>query len=128
MATNATLVLTNMQLAQSGNIYSVMVSNLFGMTNSAGATLTVITPVLPSTNDLWDISQGSVVTGTSGVHVPYSDIRDMFGGTFSPVEPGVTVFDDGRPAGFVHYVEWRTPTPVTVNAFNLFAVGRRATI
>jgi len=78
---------------------------------------------LPSTNDLWDVSQGSVVTGTSGAHVPYSDIRDMFGGEFGGVDKGSTVFEDGEPAGFIHYVEWQTPVPVTVNAFNLFATG-----
>ena len=126
-ATNAALTLTNVQAGQSGNNYSVAVSNGYGSTNSSSATLTVIPPVmvtvLPSTNDLWDISQGSVVTGTSGAHVPYSDIRDMFGGTFSETEPGRTVFEDGEPAGFVHYVEWQTPTPVTVNSFNLFASG-----
>ena len=66
--------------------------------------------VVPSTNDLWDISQGSVVTGTSGADVPYSDIRDMFGGQFSEVDPGTTLFADGRPPGFVHYVEWQTPS------------------
>ena len=79
---------------------------------------------LPSTNDLWDISQGSVVTGTSGL-APGSDSRDMFGGVFStpPSEPGRTIFADGHPAGFVHYIEWQTPGPVTVNGFNLFASG-----
>ena len=126
MATNATLVLTNVQPGQSGNNYSVQVSNSAGLTNSSSALVTVNPAppaILPSTNDLWDISQGSVVTGTSGAHVPYSDIRDMFGGEFSPTEPGTTVFDDGRPAGFVHYVEWQTPGLVTVSNFNLFAVG-----
>jgi hypothetical protein len=78
---------------------------------------------LPSTSDLWDISQGSVVTGTSGVIAPVSDIRDMFGGAFSQVEPGNTLFTNNYPAGFVHYVEWQTPGPVTLNSFNLFASG-----
>jgi Concanavalin A-like lectin/glucanases superfamily/Immunoglobulin I-set domain len=125
-ATNATLVLTNAQINQSGNTYYVMVSNTSGTSNSSSAVLTVnpVPPViLPSTNDLWDISQGSVVTATSGAHVPYSDIRDMFGGMFSEVGPGATVFNDGQPPGFVHYVEWQTPAPVTVNSFNLFALG-----
>ncbi len=127
MATNATLVLTNAQPGQSGNTYSVMVGNAFGMTNSAGATLTVnpAPPViLPSTNDLWDISQGSAVTGTSGLN-PECDDRDMFGGDFTtvPSEVGRTVFADGQPPGFVHYTEWQTPVPVTVSSFNLFAAG-----
>ena len=40
-ATNATLVLTNVQLGQSGNLYSVVVTNLEGSTNSSNALLTV---------------------------------------------------------------------------------------
>jgi hypothetical protein len=78
--------------------------------------------ILPSTNDLWDISQGSVVTGTTGVYLT-SDIRDMFGGTFSQTEPGHTIFNDGAPVGFVHLVEWQTLGPVTISAFALFAAG-----
>ena len=79
---------------------------------------------LPSTNDLWDISQGTVVTATSGLD-PGSDGRDMFGGDFSgpPSEPGRTIFADGRPPGFVHYIQWQTPAPVAVGAFALFANG-----
>lgn len=79
--------------------------------------------ILPTTNDLWDVSKGSVVTGTSGVNTPFSDIRDMFGGTFSQSEAGDTVFANNEPAGFVHYVEWQTAAPVTIGAFNLFASG-----
>ena len=46
-ATNATLVLTNVQLAQSGNHYSVQVSNSAGATNSSSALLTVNTLCTP---------------------------------------------------------------------------------
>ncbi len=122
-ATNATLNLANVQTNWSGSLFSVTVSNAFGATNSRAALLTVVPAVIPSTNDLWDISEGTVVTGTSGVNWPFSDIRDMFGGTFSPVEPGNTVFDNSQPPGFVHYVEWQTFGPVTVNSFALFAAG-----
>jgi len=45
-ATNATLVLTNVQTNQVGN-YSVLVTNLYGSTNSVSVTLTV-NPPLPS--------------------------------------------------------------------------------
>ncbi|HXC97734.1 MAG TPA: hypothetical protein VN048_00225, partial [Verrucomicrobiae bacterium] len=40
-ATNSTLTLTDVQLGQSGNSYSVLVSNSAGSTNSASAVLTV---------------------------------------------------------------------------------------
>jgi hypothetical protein len=42
-ATNATLTLTNMQLSQAGN-YSVAITNAYGSTNSATASLTVVLP------------------------------------------------------------------------------------
>ncbi|HEY5233420.1 MAG TPA: immunoglobulin domain-containing protein [Verrucomicrobiae bacterium] len=41
-ATNATLLLTNVQLTQAGN-YSVLVTNAYGSTNSANAVLSVVT-------------------------------------------------------------------------------------
>ncbi len=43
-ATNATLVLPNVQLGQSGGLYSVVVSNVVGSTNSSNALLTVNPP------------------------------------------------------------------------------------
>ncbi|MDD5141211.1 MAG: immunoglobulin domain-containing protein [Verrucomicrobiales bacterium] len=46
-ATNATLVLTNVQTNQAGD-YFVLVTNLYGSTNSVAVTLTV-NPLLPST-------------------------------------------------------------------------------
>jgi hypothetical protein len=73
---------------------------------------------LPSSNDLWDISQGSVVTATSPLD-PGNDGRDIFGGHFGSDEYGNTIFADGQPAGFVHYVEWHTPGPVTVGGLCL---------
>jgi uncharacterized repeat protein (TIGR01451 family) len=44
-ASNAVLVLANVQLAQSGNHYSVVVSNREGSTNSTAALLTVLAPI-----------------------------------------------------------------------------------
>ena len=77
-----------------------------------------------SSSDLWDVSQGTVVTDHSPVldvsSTWYSDIRDMFGGEFSAVERNRTLFAD-RPAGTVHWVEWQTDAPVAVNAYNLVA-------
>jgi hypothetical protein len=120
--TNSSLTLTNVQFSAAGN-YSVFVSNSAGSTNSAIAVLTVITPILPSGTDLWDISQGSVVTASSPL-LGTADRRNMFGGNFGSVEDGTrTLFSDAQPAGFVHFVEWQTPAPVTVGSFALFADG-----
>lgn len=76
----------------------------------------------PSTSDLWDTSQGTQITAMSGMQSGFSS-GDMFGGAASTVEPGNTIFADGKPAGFTHYIEWRTVAPVIVTSFALFATG-----
>ncbi|MEX1112617.1 MAG: hypothetical protein WEC84_04085 [Candidatus Andersenbacteria bacterium] len=79
----------------------------------------------PASDDLWDITQGTTITAHSGVIAQHGggDIRDMFGGTFWAYEPdhGKTDFRDDKPAGFVHFVEWRTPEPITLERFHLLA-------
>ena len=80
------------------------------------------------TTDLWDISQGTTITGNSpfdsafGSPHPY-DARDIFGGHFGDYLPesGDVVFDDNQSAGFVHFVQWKTLAPVTLGSFNLHA-------
>ena len=49
----------------------------------------------------------------------------MFGGNFTtyPGDGGHTIFSDSKPAGFTHYIQWHTPSSVTVRSFNLFAFG-----
>lgn len=66
---------------------------VFGKGQSLAATF------VESSSDLWDMSQGNVVTADSGVLGPpvynssyASDIRDMFGGSYGLVEPGHTLF------------------------------------
>ncbi|HEY9175459.1 MAG TPA: hypothetical protein VI136_24505 [Verrucomicrobiae bacterium] len=83
-----------------------------------------------STSDLWDISQGTVVVNRSGGHWLAEgggmDPRNMFGGQYGSYVEGVFgnwVFADGMSPGFLHFVEWRTATPVTLNFFNLYAAG-----
>jgi len=76
------------------------------------------------TTDLWDTSQGNIVTGlwTAGVYSG-SDIRNMFGGTFGTVEnnPGNTIFWDAQifGPGSVALVSWKTPDPVDLERFVL---------
>ncbi|MBA4064117.1 MAG: hypothetical protein C0501_10470 [Isosphaera sp.] len=87
------------------------------------ALLAAATPAAagPISTDIWDISQGVVVTAQSGV-VPTSSARNLLGAAEGTVEAGNVLFRDDRPAGFVHFVEWRTPVPVLVTGFNLFAI------
>ncbi|MCD4726671.1 MAG: LamG domain-containing protein, partial [Pirellulales bacterium] len=79
-------------------------------------------PAKPAGANLWDFSEGTVVTNWSKTK---SDIRNMFGGTFGN---SVMLFSDGLPVGTVHFVEWQTPTPITLRSFSLRAChdGRAA--
>lgn len=77
-----------------------------------------------SKTDLWDTSQGTIVTSHTGVWSPQISINDMFGTMNSfPQELGQVVFADGRDQGSVHAVEWHTVAPVLVGSFALYASG-----
>ena len=78
--------------------------------------------IVPVYNDIWDISQGAVVDSSSSIHYG-SDARNMFGGGYGWIESGNTLFDDFRPAGYTHYIEWHTPSMVDLTGFNLFAAS-----
>ena len=86
-ATNATLVLTNVQVGQSGNIYSVLVTNLEGSTNSSNAVLTVLAsgsclPPAPGLVSWWQ-GEGNA-SDSSG-----TNNGNLVGGvTFAPGEVG----------------------------------------
>ena len=82
--------------------------------------------VSASSTDLWDVSQGATVTGHSAL-LSGSSAGDIFGASTSSVEGGRTLFSDSSSnvAGTVHYVEWSTITPVTVQSLNLFAAFDR---
>lgn len=69
-----------------------------------------------STTDAWDVAQGTVVTAHSPVSGA-SAIEDLFGGANSSVETRSVIFADGKPAGTVHFVEWRTAAPVAVDGY-----------
>jgi hypothetical protein len=69
-----------------------------------------------SRSDLFDISAGATTTGTSGARNP----TDMFnGGQGSPTR--ATIFADGQPVGYLHWVEWRTRTDTTIKSVALYA-------
>ncbi|HKQ39366.1 MAG TPA: hypothetical protein VJ063_14905 [Verrucomicrobiae bacterium] len=86
------------------------------------------TPTRAASDDLWDISGGTVVTANSPLNaVGDYDARDIFGGTFGaqpfPSERGNIIFSDAQTNSFVHFVDWRTPSPVIVRSFKLYAYG-----
>lgn len=73
-----------------------------------------VSSALPqSSDDLWEISQGSVVGNHSAVKPGWS-INAIFG-------PGETLLAESQSTGFVHFVEWQTPSPVTLRSFSLWA-------
>jgi hypothetical protein len=89
--------------------------SLIGM----GGELRAATP--QSSVDLWDQSQGSIVTAASGT-LGESGGYGMFGGGGYGAEPGTTIFG-GVGVGGTNYIEWRTPTIVTVTEVRLFTRG-----
>lgn len=88
--------------------------------NVASVFVEVIPPFFTTSTDLWDVAQGTGVTATSGMH-PSSSPQNMFGGS-GGVEPPHTIFQDGQPAGFTHFVEWETDGPIWLEGFRLFAM------
>jgi len=110
-------------------------SKIIGLIAVGLAAIRVVAQPTISNDDLWDVSRGVVITGSSPMAVCHADLsnglfdaRDIFGGNFfsCPSEaPSVAdaIFSDGMPDGFVHYVEWATPSPVTIRSFNLWANG-----
>jgi len=85
----------------------------------------------PSTNDVWDVRHGVTILAHSPLDVAFGDplsydAANIFGaanGTFFEGQLGRVVFTDGEPPGFVHFVEWRTVSPVVIRSFRLFASG-----
>lgn len=87
-----------------------------------------------SSDDLWDISQGNIVTAHSPLYHTWffavygfnCDARNMFGGYFGTQaswdNPHLeTYFTQDTGAGAIHWVEWQTPSPITLRSFNLVA-------
>ncbi len=75
-----------------------------------------------TSDDLWDVSQGTtVVTGSSTV--TGSDLRNMLGGTYGSVEPGNTIFYDSASTPYWTSVTFQTAAPVTVDRFTLTAAS-----
>jgi len=81
----------------------------------------LVASITTTSDDLWDISQGAVVTNNSAVlnwgGFFTSNIDNLFGFTNTRfVEPTETIFGNA-PKGFVHWVEWQTPTAITLRSF-----------
>lgn len=72
-----------------------------------------------STDDLWDVAQGTTMGPDTGLRA--GSTANLFGAMDSSPEEGVTIFRDDQADGFVHSVEWITVAPVTIRSFLLIA-------
>jgi len=69
-----------------------------------------------SRSDLFDVSSGAQVTGSSAAN----NTTDMFNGGQGSAQRA-TVFADGQPVDSTHWIEWRTKGDVTVKSVAIFA-------
>lgn len=120
-ANGATLKISPVSQASVGT-YKVRVANPNGSVLSEGAALTLqtVVSIKQSSVDLFDVTQGTRITASSGVYAG-SDPYGMFGGKSPSSELGTTIFADNRPDGFRHFVEWTTPLPINLKSISLFA-------
>ena len=73
--------------------------------------------VNPQTNDLWDLTGGTVVTAHS-LEEPGFPVERILSETPSTID---ALFWDWESENFVHYLEWQTPTSVELRSFSLMA-------
>jgi hypothetical protein len=79
-----------------------------------------VLPIPFAADDAWDVSTGVVVTATSGVLSPFTwPPQNVFGNGGAG---GETLFADFRPAGTVHWIEWRAPEARAIESFTLVAM------
>ena len=92
--------------------YSTFAALALGLPLGANAE----TVVNPTTDDLWDLSQGTVITA----HSP-----DSFGwpveGVLSESPLTDALFTDSQFEDYVHFLEWQTPSAIELRSFALIA-------
>jgi len=77
---------------------------------------------LPTPEEIWNANAGLTIIASSPLHSSgIYDARDAFGGTFGTATGRDVVFSDTQSPSFVHFIEWRTPDPVTLKSIRLFA-------
>jgi hypothetical protein len=89
---------------------------LFSTVATAGPAPKTIEPETHA--DKFDVRRGAVVTSSTPVSASLAE--SMFGALSNGPEPHVTFFADSAP-GWIDFVEWSTPSPITLDGFNLRA-------
>ena len=94
----------------------------FGMldTSTPPPGAATVTPgfIAVASNDLFDLSQGAAVVGSSTYNNDFG-IREMLDGAAGVSETDHTIFADGQAAGSTSHAVVRTATPVQLSSFNL---------
>lgn len=79
-------------------------------------------------SSVWNVTRGTRVISSSELY-PGCRPEDLFGGRLSSVgtpETGSAIFSDSAPDGFVHFIEWETSSPVTLQSFGLIGAHETA--
>lgn len=82
----------------------------------------------PMPTSVWEAAKGVRITGNSGLYSGF-EATDVFGTRKSnggTGETGTIVFQDNRPDGFLHFLEWETPAPVTLRSFGVIGFHQAA--
>jgi hypothetical protein len=113
----------NIEFVDPHTLLLLLKQHLTGPDQGKKRSLPVELPKPGERTNLWDIRHGVQITGHSEL-VPGCDIRDLFGGVYGTMEGGGPVlFADGKPDGFVHWVEWRAAGPMMLERVELYAQG-----
>jgi hypothetical protein len=78
--------------------------------------------ILPTSGDLWDLSRTNPITILNSSETrPGFPVSKIFG---SSDELGTwAMFADGKPVGYVDFVEWKTSSPIDLSYFNFYATN-----
>src|SRR5258706_1714281 len=116
-----------------GGSQSMEWSNMRGVSLSVGGLLlllssstfaAIVTPIHQVTNDLWDVAQGTTITANSPSGAP--PIAGMIGFATGAQLQQDSYFADGKPVGFVHFIEYKTASPVAVRSLNVWGGDDRS--
>jgi hypothetical protein len=116
----------SLQSAASGSLILIQQRRDQHLSSLATDWVETIKPPVKPPFGVWDINQGIRILAVSGLENGQWKLKaeDLFGGNLSDSafgETGSVRFQASRPDGFIHFIEWETPTAVTVRAFGLIA-------
>lgn len=104
------------------SLFIILAGGLFA--GFLGATVSAAPiPNVQVNTDLWDVAQGTTITANSPSALP---IAGILGFATGPQLQQDSYFADGEPQGFSHFIEFETPSPVTVRSLNVWGGDDRS--